>query len=151
MTNTQIQSRIARCIEIKRLIAEFEAELKMHKETLVAEAATRDEEHAPTDGGGWSWRHHDVPGNEVCVTQPARKLRATLNPESRGFDKIRELAGRRFPELFLQVPAYKPVEEFQVRALAALPQTDAKRLIKLVTTEATPTVSFEVAAARELA
>jgi hypothetical protein len=151
MTTNQIQTRISRCIDLKRVIADAEAEMKENKAALVAEASYRTGEHSDTDGGGWSWRFQDADGNEVCVTQPGRKLKAKLDPEAKGFDKIKELAGRCFMQLFMQVPAYRPVEEFQAKAAQYLPKPEANKLIKLVTTEAAPTVSFEVAAAKETA
>lgn len=145
MTTPTIQKRIARAIEIKQLIATLEAELKEIKTGLTDEAEGRSEEHERTEGGGWSWRHKDADDNVVCVTQPAPKLKSTLDPEASYFPKVKEAAGRAWSLLFFQVPAYKPVDEFRVKALAALPQAEAKKLIKLVTSQSSPTVSFEVA------
>jgi hypothetical protein len=133
MTTQTIQRRIARGVELKQILATLEAELKQIKADLTDEA------------GGWSWRHLDEEGNQVCVTQPAPKLKAKLDPEAAAFAKIKEVAGRSFMRLFMQVPAYKPVEDFKVTALAHLSQPDAKKLIKLVTSESASTVSFEVA------
>ena len=63
----------------------------------------------------------------------------------KAFAKIKETAGRAFMQLFMQVPAYKPVEEFRVKALAHLPQAEAKKLIKLVSAESAISVGFETA------
>jgi hypothetical protein len=144
MTTNQIQTRISRCIDLKRIIADAEQEMKENKAALVAEASYRTGEQTDTEGGGWSWRYPDADGNEVCVTQPGRKLKATINPLAKGFEKIRDLAGKAFVHLFVQVPTYKPAEDFLGLAEAAL-GANAKKLIKLVTTEASPSVSFEVA------
>lgn len=143
MTKTQIQSRISRCLDIQRNIAEWQKELKEHKEALTAEAESRSEEHVPTEGDGWSWTHQDAEGNCVRVTQPARKLKGTINGESKALVDIRELAGRHFMNLFIQVPAYRPVENIRDEAVALLGR-DAKRLIKLITSESPTQVAFEV-------
>lgn len=145
MTTTTIQKRIARAIELKQIIATLEGELKEIKGDLTDEAASRTEEHQPTEEGGWSWRYLDLQGNQVCVTQPGDKLKAKLDPEAKSFAKIKECAGRAFMQLFMQAPVYKPVEEFRVKALAHLDQRTAKQLIKLVTTESAIQVAFEVA------
>jgi len=145
MNTLTIRHKISRGIELKKIIANLEDELKQIKADLVTEAEGRHEEHQPTPNGGWSWRHADHDDNIVCVSQPARKMKSKIDPESTAFARIRSLAGRAFAGLFTQVPAYKPVEEFTVKALQHLDGVEAKKLIKLVTTESPAQVAFEVA------
>ena len=144
MTTTTIQKRIARAIEIEQIMATLSDELKTIKGDLKDEAESRADEQTLTEGGGWSWRHADAEGRIVCVTQPGRKLKSTINPEAKGFDKIKEAAGRAWSLLFYQVPAYKPKEGFRDLAVAHL-GGGAQKLIKLVSSESEMKVSFEVA------
>lgn len=145
MTETTIKRKIARAIELKQIAAVIDQELDEIKTELVIEAEGRGEEHEPTEGGGWSWRHEDAEGHTVCVTQPTPKLKATLDPEAANFAKIKETAGRAWSLLFYQKPAWGLVDEFRVRCLANLDQPIAKKLIKLVTSASSIKVSFEVA------
>ena len=144
MTTPTIQKRIARAIELRQIIANLETELKEIKVDLTAEAAYRTSEQTLTEEGGWSWRFLDANNNQVCVTQPADKLKAKIDPESKTFSKIKDAAGRSFMQLFILLPAYRPVEDFRKQAEAHLGR-GAGKLIKLVTSESTITVSFEVA------
>jgi len=144
MTTPTIEKKIARGIELKQIIATHEAELKEIKADLTAEAEGREDEQQATEGGGWSWRHADAAGQMVCVTKPGDKLKSTINPEAKGFDKIRTAAGRAWSFLFYQVPAYNPKTDFRSLAVAHLGR-DAQKLIKLVTSDSETKVSFEVA------
>jgi hypothetical protein len=144
MTPSTIRAKIARCIEIQRLVGVLEAEEKEIKALLIAQASVDKELQTATEGGGWSWEHRDSDGNLGRVTQPAPTLKAKLDPESTSFAKVREAAGRCFMELFIQVPAYKPVEDFRSKADSFLGTPGARKLLKLVTTESRPRVEFEV-------
>ncbi len=144
MKTTVIETKVARAIELKQQIAGLTDELKDITSALKDEAASRPEEHTATEGEGWSWRHTDAEGHIVCVTQPGPKLKGTINPEAKGFDKIKEAAGRAWSVLFYQVPAYKPMDDFRNLAVAHLGR-DAKKLIKLVSSESAMQVTFEVA------
>jgi hypothetical protein len=143
MTTYTIQNRIARAIELKQIIATLDAELKQIKADLIEAAENRAEEHTPTEGGGWSWRYLDAEDNLVCVTQPAPKLKGTIHLDSANFARIKEVAGRTWSLLFYQVAAFKPVDDFRDKAIAHLGR-DARKLIKLVTSESALQVSFEV-------
>ena len=143
MTRLKLQERVARCIALERDIADAEKELKEHKALLIAEAEGEPEAHTPTDGGGWSWMFQDAVGNACRVTQPAAKLKGKIDGESKALIAIRELAGSAFNRLFLQVPAYRPIEKFRDEAVVLLGR-DAKRLIKLTSTESAIQVGFEV-------
>jgi hypothetical protein len=145
MTTTRIQTNITRCIEIQRQIAQLKEEEKIIKGYLATEAESDPDGQLRTEGGGWSWTHPDTQGNIARVTQPAAKLTGKFDPDSKTFPKIREAAGRRFTELFMQVPAYKPVEDFREKAGIFLDRVEARKLLKLVTKESAVTVSFEVA------
>jgi hypothetical protein len=144
MTPSTIRAKIARCIQVQRLIAVLEEEEKKIKQALAVEAASDTQRQAPTDGGGWSWTHEDSDGNLARVTQPADKLKAKLDPEAKAFDKVKETAGRCFMQLFMQVPAYRPVEGFREKVAEYLPRPSASKLLKLVTTESPIQVAFEV-------
>lgn len=145
MTTTRIQAHIARCIQIQQIMATLKAEEKEIKTKLIEEAEYRTGEHADTENGGWSWTYPDLDGNLARVTQPAPSLKSKLDPDGKAYPKVREIAGRSFMELFMQVPSYKPVEDFRKKAEIYLDRGDAKKLLKLVTTESAITVSFEVA------
>lgn len=145
MTENNVKACIARAIEIKQIIANLEDEQKKLKAKLLAHAETRTQEHIPTDGGGWSWEATDHDDNLVRVTTPAPRLKNTLNPEAKGFDKIKAAAGRAWSLLFFQKPAYGLVDDFKNQVHLHLGGRDALKLIKLVSSDSTPTVSFEVA------
>jgi hypothetical protein len=141
MTTTQIKTKIARAIEIEAITATLDDELKGIKADLKAEAESREPEHVPTEGDGWSWRHEDNSGHVAIVTRPGRKLKAKIDPEAKGFDKIKAAAGRAWSLLFAQVPTYKPLDGFRDLAVAHLGR-DAQKLIKLVSSEAPMQVTF---------
>lgn len=144
MTTTTIQNKIARGIVLKQEIARLEAELKDIKSALIDEAEGRTEEHQPTEGGGWSWTCPDTQGNIVRVTQPDRKLKSKVDPQSKLFLQLREIVKGKWPFLFAQVPAYEPLPDFRSLAVAHL-GGDSKKVIKLMSTDSSVQVAFEVA------
>lgn len=142
MKTPTIADRIARCIEIQRLQVALAAEEKEHKAAFIVEAEADPENHAKTDGGGWSCTFIDREGNVARVTQPGRALRSKISKTV--LKKIVEIAGAKFDKLFTRSVSYKPVAEFRVQALAQLDKSDALKLITAMTTTSAPTVSFEV-------
>lgn len=141
MTNTTLKNKVTEAVSLDREIAESTERLKALKAELITEAQSRREEHTRTDGGGSSWTFEGADGCVCRVTLPAPKLRGSIRP-GKALDKIQQLAGRFFPRLFEQAPAYVPVQDFRAHA-AELMGKDARRLISACESKSSPTVSFE--------
>jgi hypothetical protein len=142
MTDSKLKSLVAEAVSLDRQIQDDAARLKQLKDQLITEAQSRTEEHAPTDGGGTSWTTEGADGCIARVVFPAPKLKSSIKAEGKPAEKIKALAGRWFPRLFLASIAYKPVDNFRSEAELMLGK-DAKKLIKAVESESSPTVSFE--------
>jgi predicted flap endonuclease-1-like 5' DNA nuclease len=131
------------CVTLDREIRVEEARLKELKAELIAEAVRRAPEHVATEGGGASWTAEGECGCVARVTFGAPTLKDKISGVGKTIEKVMQAAGNHFPRLFQQVPAWKPVADFRWAANDLLGARDAKRLVKLVTSETAPRVSFE--------
>jgi hypothetical protein len=145
MTTTKLMQLIDTTIALDRELREKGETLKSHKKLIASEAATRADEHAATDGGGWSWTLSGSDGALCRVTMPAPSLKSDIDGEGKTIEKVREVAGAHFARLFMQAPKYKLVSGFRDSAAMLLGKSAAK-LIKLCTTMSSPKVSFETKA-----
>jgi hypothetical protein len=143
MSPQKIKTIVSEAIALDRQIVEMNRDLAALKSVLVAEAKSRNDNHSPTDGGGRSWTAEDHEGNIARVTFPAPTLKSSVNGEGKTIEKIRDAAGQWFSRLFQQAPKYVPTPEFREQAEALLGRA-AGKLIKLMTSESAPRVSFEV-------
>lgn len=142
MTEQRLTLKITEAVQLDRKIRELEGDLRRIKSELVQEAESRQDEHSVTDGGGKSWVRVGVDGCLCRVTFPAPSLKASLSGEGKTFEKIYSLAGAAFSKLFLTSTTYKPVPDFRSAAESLLGK-DARRLVKAMTSETAPKVSFE--------
>jgi len=143
MKPEKIQLLVADAIALDRKISELEEDLKGLKSLLVDVASSLPEEHTETEGGGHAWIAEDVVGNIARVNFPAPTLKSKVDGTGKTIEKIREVAGKWFPDLFDQAPAYKPKPEFRSFVEKFLDKATARKLIKLCSTESAPRVSFE--------
>jgi hypothetical protein len=142
MTDNILKSLVTEAVSLDREINEKSDRLKELKAELAAEARSRENELASTDGGGRRWTAEVDDGCIARVTFPAPTLRARID-EGNAIEKIKNLAGEVFTRLFVQTIGYKPIERFREEAVALLPKADANRLIKLCQSASPPRVSFE--------
>jgi len=142
MHNQKLKMLVTEAVVLDRLIAERNVRLKEIKCLLIAEAIYRQEECTETDGGGQAWTAEDEDGNIARVNFPAQTLKASIDGEGKTIEKVREAAGNFFNRLFHQAPKYVPVVDFRTEAGLWLGK-DAKKLIKLCSTDSSPRVSFE--------
>ncbi len=142
MTTTKLMQLIDTTIKLDRELREQAETLKSYKKLIADEAATRADEHAATDGGGWSWTLSGSDGAVCRVTMPAPSLKSDIDGEGKTIEKVRAAAGAHFSRLFMQAPKYKLVPGFR-DAAATLLGRSAGKLIKLCTTISSPKVSFE--------
>jgi len=143
MTSAKLKMLVAEAIYTDRKKQEAEARLKEIKRMLIDEALSRPEEHNPAgegDGTAWTWDSED--GCIARVNFPGPSLKSKIDGCGKAIDKIKDTAGRFFGDLFEQTPSWKPIEGFRMEAEKLLGKGAAK-LMKLVTTESTPRVSFE--------
>ena len=140
MTTSQLQILITTAIALDQRIAELDTSLTELKARLIAEAFSRPDDHAETDGGGKSWTAQDAAGNIARVTFPGPALKASIAGDGKGIEKIRAAAGNFFARLFSQAPKYVPVDKFRDEAVALLGAADGKKLIKLCETKSQPRV-----------
>jgi hypothetical protein len=143
MKQEKIQLLVADAIALDRKITEFEEDLKGLKTLLVQVAESYPEEQTETEGGGRAWIAEDAVGNIARVNFPAPALKSKVDGTGKTIEKIRDVAGKWFPDLFDQAPAYKPKPEFRSFAEKFLERATARKLIKLCSTESAPRVSFE--------
>lgn len=149
MNNQKLQETIAQAILLDREIAALTTELSALKKMLVAEAASRKEEHVATAGGGKTWTAQDAVGNIAHVIFPAPALKACIDGESKLIEKIRAAAGQLFPRLFRQAPKYVPIETFRNEAEALLGAAAGRKLIRLCESKSLPRVAFETKELKE--
>jgi hypothetical protein len=142
MTDQKLRNLVTEAVQLDRKIAELEGSLKLLKADLVNEARSREEEHVATDGGGSSWVAQGCDGCVCRVTFPGPTLRGSISGEGKTIEKIRALAGTAFNRLFTPSIAFRPIGEFRFVAQAELGK-GAGKLIKAVTSETSPKVSFE--------
>lgn len=145
MTDAKIKARVAEAVVLDRQRAEIEKRLKKIKAELIAEAEGRLEEHVETPGGGSSIRFEGADGCIATVSFPAPSLKSKIDGVGKTIAKVQEKAGRWFPELFIPVPAWKPIPDFRERAAECLGPVIARALISLCSSESSPRVSFETA------
>lgn len=138
----KLKALVAQAIEIDRRYVEIEDELKELKKALIVEALSRTDEYTETEGGGKAWTAMDDEGNIARVNFPSPALKSKIDGAGKTIEKIREVAGKWFADLFDQAPAYKPKAEFRSFAEKFLGK-GAGKLIKLCSTESAPRVSFE--------
>lgn len=142
MNNSKLEQLVTEAVVLDRLIAERSARLKEIKVELIAEAKNRPDACTETEGGGKAWSAFDIDGNIARVNFPAPTLKSGIDGEGKTIERIRNAAGRFFASLFDQAPKYVPVENFRAEAEKLLGK-DAKKLIKLCSTDSSPRVSFE--------
>ena len=144
MTPAKLNIVVSAAIAVEKQIAELEQQRARFKAELVAEAASRPEEHQPTDGGGNSWAARNALGDIVRVTFPGPALKSSISGEGKAIEKIRDAAGNFFTRLFRQAPKYIPVEKFRDEAEALLGAAGGRKLIRLCEAKSQPRVSFEI-------
>lgn len=142
MTTTKLRNLVAEAVSLDRQRAEIETRLAEIKNDLVTEARTREEEHTPTDGGGWSWVADGADGCIARVTQDGPKLKATLTTD-KDVTKAKELAGGAFPQLFEPKVGFKLAAGFRDAAERLLGTKVASRLVKAFTGPGSVKVSYE--------
>jgi hypothetical protein len=143
MTTNKLKKLIDQAVELDRVIRENEAELKTLKEALKAEAETRPEEHAATDGGGWSWQFAGESGSIARVTQEGDKLKSSISTE-KDVAAAKDAAGPvMFRALFEPTISYKPVAKIREAAAEALEKPAWKKLLKILTGKGRVLVAFE--------
>lgn len=143
MTEQRIKLLVSEAVALDRELSEKSEHLKELKRAIVFEAQGHTDEHNPTEGGGSSWTAQGADGCVVRVSFPAPGLRAAVEGEGQAIEKIRSCAGRFFPQLFNQMPRYRPVENFRDEAERQLGPQAARKLIRLCEMESAPRVSFE--------
>jgi hypothetical protein len=148
MTPAKLNIVAIAAIAIEKQIADLEKQRARFKTELIAEAASRPEEHQPTEGGGKSWAVKNSNGDIVRVTFPGRALKSSISGEGKSIEKIRAAAGNFFTRLFKQAPKYIPVEKFRDEAEALLGGAAGRKLIRLCEAKSQPRVSFEIKDAR---
>ena len=110
---------------------------------LVAEAESRADEQVRVDGAGTKWTKAGASGCLCRVTFPGRKLRSTVDPETKPGAKILQLAGTLKGVLFTPSVWYTPVKDFRDKVREVMGGGAGERLIKACETESAPRVEFE--------
>jgi hypothetical protein len=145
MTDIQVKRLVNEAVLLHRDIALRTERLKTLKADLIREARRHEHEFTATVNGGSRW---SVTGNNGCVARvnfPAPALVSHIDSESELFDHVLGLAGESLDRLFASVYYLRPVAEFREQVAAALPSTEAAKLIELCQTTSAPRVSFETA------
>lgn len=143
MNEKTMRDLVDTAVELDREIAERETKLKDIKGILIMEADEHPSDQIETDGGGRSWTLEGKTGCIARVTFPSPTLKDKISGVGKTIEKIMQAAGKRFADLFDQVPAWKPKPDFRKLLDTQLSATEARKLIKLCSTESAPRVSFE--------
>lgn len=149
MTSEKLKALVTRAVVLDRSIAQDQEELKVLKEQLAIEAASRAEQATATDGGGTSLSFEGADGCVARITTAGATLKSSVKAEGRDIEKVKAAADRHFSRLFETVLAYKPIAAFREEAISLLGPKDAGKLIKLCTNPGKTTVSFETKEAAE--
>lgn len=145
MTEIQVKRLVNEAVLLHRDIAIRTERLKALKADLIREARRDEHEFTATDNGGSRW---SVTGNNGCIARvnfPAPALVALIESESETFDRVLGLAGESLDRLFASVYFLRPAADFRDEVRAALPISEADKLIELCQTSSSPRVSFETA------
>lgn len=145
MTEIQVKRLVNEAVLLHRDIAIRTERLKTLKADLIREARRHEHEFTATDNGGSRW---SVTGNNGCIARvnfPAPALVPSIESESETFDHVLGLAGEALDRLFASVYFLRPVADFRDEVRAALPTTEADKLIEFCQTTSAPRVSFETA------
>ena len=143
MTDNILKSLVTQAVSLDREINEKSERLKKLKAELIAEARSRKSDLSSTNGGGLRWT---AEGSDSCiarVTFPAPTLKAKIDGQGKLFERIKNLAGSVFTNLFVPTTSYRPIEEFREEVIALLPKANAIGLINLCQSASAPRVSFE--------
>ncbi len=143
MNKSTLQSLVTSAVELDREIAERQEQLKEIKAELIEEARNRPDEHSITEGGGRSWSAEGTDGCIARVSFPAAALKDKIAGVGKTIEKIMEAAGRRFADLFDQAPSWKLKPDFRKVLDTQFSAVEARKLLKLCSTESAPRVSFE--------
>ena len=143
MTESKIQKLVTEAVALDREIHEKTEHLKLLKSQLADEAASRQEDATPTEGGGTSLVLDGCDGCIARITTAGASLKSSIKAEGRDIEKIKAVADRHFTRLFETVIGYRPVAGFRDEAVSLLGTKEAGKLLKLVTTPGKTTVSFE--------
>lgn len=141
--NKAVQKVVDEAIALDREITEKEEQLKQRKADLLAMAeGVEPHDKLQTDGGGWSVTF-EAPTGVARITKPGPKLKASIDAEKPAGAKLMEKIGRLKDELFTPVLKWIPVENIRVRVEELFKPGEARAIIKALTSESAPTVSFE--------
>lgn len=140
MNDTKLKNLVTEAVALDRDIAEQTERLKLLKQKLISYADTCD--RTTTVGGGSSVVLEGI-DCIARVTQPADKLKSSVDAESELWNKLRPLLGGVTTPLFEPKVKYVPVETFRVGLMARFDKTTANKVIKLMTSKSSTTVSFE--------
>lgn len=141
MTNAKLQIKVTEAVKLDREIADKTERLKELKAELVKAADSDLMDKSVTDGGGWSVELQGADGCIARVTQPAAKLKASVDGLSPTWSKL--LAFVDIFQLFNQENKYPLKPNFRALLAANYGVSDARKILKLVTSSSSPSVSFE--------
>lgn len=144
MSTKQIERLVAQAIALDRQIQTDTETLKGLKADLVvlaeAEPAERREE---TKEGGYSVVYTCGDGAIARVTQPAARLKSSIDAETTAGAKLKERVGRAWSDLFEARIQWIPVANFRDVVAEKFKPSDAKAILKACTTASAAKVSFE--------
>lgn len=141
MSMNKLTAKVTEAVRLDREIAVLTERLKEIKSELVKAADSDLMEKTVTDGGGWSVELQGSNGCIARVTQPGAKLKSSLNANTTAWKTISEIPGA--SRLFIPEVKYVPVVKFREELIERVMTGEAKKILKLMTANSSPTVSFE--------
>ncbi len=142
MTEPKLRRLIDEAIQLDREIETLKADLDEIETQLKEEAESRDDEHQPTDGGGWSWTAEGADGHVCRVTREGDKLKSSVGSE-KDVAALKDVCGTHFADLFSPALSYRPIDGIRDKATARLGPAQARKLIKLITGAGRVRVAYE--------
>jgi hypothetical protein len=148
MNENKLKQLVAEAVCLDREISIQQERLKDLKARLVAEAQSRLAATGDSPPARTAFTFHGVNGDVARISLPGPSLKARMDDGGRAFAKIKTIAGRFFPALFVPSVVYTPVARFRSEAGLLLGR-NASRLIRLCESDSHPRVCFETKQTRE--
>ena len=142
MTEPKLRRLIDEAIQLDREIETLKADLDEIETQLKEEAESRDDEHQPTDGGGWSWTAMGAEGSLCRVTREGDKLKSSVGSE-KDVAALKDVCGSHFADLFSPALSYRPIDGIRDKATARLAPAACRKLLKLITGNGRTRIAYE--------
>jgi hypothetical protein len=144
MTPSEIASAVNSAIELQLKIAALEAELDLHKKSLLAQFITDSVENPflkqKTTGGGYTIHYRGDLGM-ARITKPGPALRSSFKADDKA---LTHFPPDSLPAFFNEVLSYEPYQNFRDDVAKQFEPDVASKILKACTTKPKTQIHFEI-------